>query len=285
MRFLLFTCLLFALPAPSHGAEPAQPSPAEAEIAACSRHLQALGKALAAYRRDRGEYPDHLSDLLSRYVTDRALLRCPADRTSGTPGYRGAASEPGLACSYSYEMSTDPAGVHCYRLGPRPAGRSWRAQKEAQQVNFGERVPLLRCGHHQVTVARRARPVLLNLSMAGELYRSSARWELAPETLPAVLSCLERDLDQGAATFRRHWEPKQLDEYFRTVRPAPAHRDRCRKVAARLATQVFDAPFESASALARAVENLYQGAGDTERAELWHRRWTGGLLAPVSFQA
>jgi hypothetical protein len=41
-------------------------------------------------------------------------------------------------------------------------------------------------------------------------------------------------------------------------------------------------PFRLAYQLSSAIESLYRAAGDTQNALLWRRRWTRGLLAPIS---
>ena len=51
----------------------------EDAVAACTQHLQTIGRALAAYQHDNGELPRHLSDLYPKYVADRAVFHCPAD--------------------------------------------------------------------------------------------------------------------------------------------------------------------------------------------------------------
>jgi hypothetical protein len=270
--------LLFTAAAPCLGKRPSPPDAA----ATCTRQLKAIGRALSAYQQARGELPAHLSELYPRYLADRGLVHCPADPSTGAPDFKGAAADPKLSCSYSYEMTTDSTAVHCLLLGPRPASMTWRVQKQAQQAYFGDRVPALRCGHHAGTSGGAARGSFLNLTLSSQVYRSGSRWELEAETLPSLLACLERDLDQGAETFRRRWEPGQLAEYLRTVESNPACRTRGRTVAGKLAAMAWASPFRLAYQLSTAVEGLYRAAGDTPNALLWRRRWTRSLLAPIS---
>src|SRR4030095_8401190 len=70
-------------------------------------HLQTIGKALQQYEQDTHRLPDQLSDLLPKYLSDGAILHCPADPTPGSPGRSYAHKDPKLPVSYSYEFSAD----------------------------------------------------------------------------------------------------------------------------------------------------------------------------------
>ena len=71
--------------------------------------MQAIGRALAAYRRDhQGNLPPHLSDLYPKYLTDKGLLLCPADPNAGSES-----TDPELPCDYHYD--NHPGGL---LLGP-----------------------------------------------------------------------------------------------------------------------------------------------------------------------
>jgi hypothetical protein len=210
-------------------------APTERGVAACTRNLQAIGRSLEAYQRDYGELPPHLSDLRPKYLKDKLLFHCPNDPSPGKPGFEGAAADPKLSISYSYEMSTDRTSVRCFLLGPRPPGMTWREQKAAQRVNFGDRVPVIRCWYHTDTRGGNARPIVLNLTLSGQVFRSQGRWELEADTVAAVLACMERDVAMGAETFRRRWRAPKIVEYLEAVPPTPALRDRCRMVASKMA--------------------------------------------------
>jgi hypothetical protein len=278
-RFLTLSFALLTAAAAPCLAKPSAPPDA---AASCTRQLKTISRALSAYQQAQGELPAHLSDLLPRYLADPKLLHCPADPSPGVPDFQGAAGDPKLRSSYSYEMTTDSTTVRCLQLGPRPQNLTWREQKLAQQVHFGDRVPVLRCGHHDDTSGVGQKGSFLNLTLSGQVYRSASRWELDAVSLPAVLTCLERDLDQGTETFRRRWQPDRLAEYLRTVETNPACRARGRAVAGKLMALVFSSNFSTAYQLSNAVESLYRASGDTRNALLWRRRWTRGLLAPVS---
>src|SRR4051812_18136461 len=174
--------------------------------AACSHHLEAIGRALSAYQKENGKLPPHLSDLSPRYLTDRALFHCPADPSRGEPV--AGRADPKLPISYLYEMSLEkgPGGL---LLGPGPSGPSvtWRAQKLAQRIFFGDRVPVVRCWHHlsQAGVPAGEKPFVLNLTLKGQVYRGQEYWETDSGTVPAVLSAMERDLAIGPELFHRRW--------------------------------------------------------------------------------
>ena len=55
-----------------------------------------------------------------------------------------------------------------------------------------------------------------------------------------------------------------------------------RAVAGKLTALVFSSTFDLAYQLSSGVESLYRASGDSRNALLWRRRWTRGLLAPVS---
>jgi hypothetical protein len=160
--------MLLLLAAPGWSAPLAAPLDEHAKL--CIRQLQAIGRALAAYQRDRGELPPHLSDLYPRYLADLTLLLCPADQQFGATGLSGVDPDP-LPISYFYEMSLAgrPGGL---LLGPAPAGRrvTWRQWKMAQRVQYGDRVPVVSCWHHLRQGYR------LNLTLTGHVYRSEIYW-------------------------------------------------------------------------------------------------------------
>src|SRR5947209_13961104 len=84
----------------------AAPVPSD-DAATCTKHLEAIGRALEAYQKEKKELPPHLSDLYPQYLTDKALLHCPADPTAGEPGLEESPKDPNLPTSYLYEMSLE----------------------------------------------------------------------------------------------------------------------------------------------------------------------------------
>src|SRR5437016_13325567 len=97
----LVILVLLAFLTPPGRAAPRSPPDA---VTTCTRNLQAIGRALAAYRHANGGLPPHLSDLYPKYLTDRRLLHCPSDPSPGEPGYV-ASGDPKLPISYLYEFS------------------------------------------------------------------------------------------------------------------------------------------------------------------------------------
>ncbi|MBI4577936.1 MAG: hypothetical protein HY722_16865 [Planctomycetes bacterium] len=63
----------------------------DAQLELCAQQLSRLGVALHAYRRDHGEVPASLEDLMAAllkegYVTDPGIFRCPAHADGGEDG-------------------------------------------------------------------------------------------------------------------------------------------------------------------------------------------------------
>jgi hypothetical protein len=247
-------------------------APTGAAGAGCTQQLQAIGRALSTYRRERRELPPHLSALYPKYVSDKKLFHCPADPSPGKPGYEGAAVDPGMPVSYLYEMSLakNAAG---FMLGPGPGGGSatWRDVKMAQRQYFGDRVPVVRCWHHLLQPSAGGPPFTLNLTLGGLVYRSGASWEFDPGTLPVVIACFERDLGGGVKRLRERWLLDRLPMYVvQTAHPGPGAppfpatlRDRLRSAASKVMARNNAEPERDLQLVAAA---LSQAAGDTEKA-------------------
>ncbi len=109
--------------------------------------LRMLAAALAEYRRDNGDVPKELEDLVPKYVADKDLLKCPV---TGEP------------FSYQFSASTEFQGS-TYREAKL---------KQLKDPDIGEYVPIIR-----------AKGVLkngnvINLSYGGEIYESGVGWEV-----------------------------------------------------------------------------------------------------------
>ena len=236
------------------------------EAVACAQHLQAIGRALAAYQRDRGDLPPHLSDLYPDYLADARLFHCPADRSSGSPGLQGIAEDPMLPTSYIYEMSLEKNAMG-FLLGPIPGRQAltWRGLKMAQRVQFGSRVPVVRCWHHLMGSGTRSEPFVLSLTPKGQVYRSESFWEFDPETVPAVLARMEQDLSAGPDQFRRRWRPQAMAWYFFSFagRVPEETSNRMRTAAARLAALTRAG---GSGDVWSAVGSLYYAGGDSAKA-------------------
>jgi peroxiredoxin len=236
------------------------------------QHLQAIGRALTAYRRaHHGALPAHLSDLYPGYLNDKAMLHCPADASPGTPSPAGGAmADPNMPVSYLYEMGSDPA-AYTVSFGPNPDGKlTWYQQKMAQRAYFGDRVPVVGCWHHTHVPAGQAPPVM-NLALSGTVFQSVEMWEHDAGTVSILLASLERDLAAGPERVHRRWTAGSISEYFGSVPAMPGLRDRLRAAAAKLAA--LSGPFsQDAAAQSAAVASLYGAAGDMEEAALDYNR-------------
>lgn len=246
---------------------PGVQEPADDAAGVCVRHLQAVGRALAAYRRDHMELPVHLSDLYPAYLPDRRLLHCPSDSSPGDQVYRWMESDP-VPVSYLYEMSLapHPRGM---MLGPAPGGRvtTWRDLKMCHRVHFGDRVPVVSCWHHLQHQYR------LDLTLPGQVYCSSLDWEDDPNSVMVLLDRMERDLAAGYEPFHRRWWPG-TDAWFFIAQEgwAPGEvRNRMRIVAGKLAAAQRRDSRLALNSVADLTGSLWYAAGDTEKAVAAYR--------------
>jgi hypothetical protein len=246
----------------------AAPAPPDEATAACMRRLKTIGQALKSYQQARGDLPAYLSVLTPRYLRDKGTLHCPADPSPGDLGAQAGRvpSDPNMPVSYLYEMNAQVA-VFNLHFAPKPDGKlTWRQQKRAQRVYFGDRVPVVRCWHHTQVPAGQT-PFVPGLALSGKVFRTVTDWEYDPQTVPVLLASLERDLAAGPATFRRRWSLGEIAAYFSSVPPMPALRARLRAAAKRLAAMPGPFPKTPAGGRAAAVASLYRAAGDTVQAE------------------
>jgi tetratricopeptide (TPR) repeat protein len=271
-RHLTLLGIAALIAAPAWGAPAARGD----AIDPCTRHLQAIGRALAAYQRDNGELPPHLSDLYPKYLADKKLLHCPADPSPGEPGLEGTLddeirppADPAMPISYSYPMSTLRPRVIFGTPGPRrPGARTWRGQMLGMGDWFGDTVPVVRCWHHVTERTVYRDPRILNLALNGQVYRSTGNWQMAHVAVEEELTRMERDLAAGPAQFRSRWWPDEVALFFAWggMRPTPALRDHLRAVAAKLtALGRTDATMASRS-VNTLIGGLYRAAGDREKA-------------------
>jgi peroxiredoxin len=264
-RFSLLAAAALALCAATCFAASAPPDTA---TAACRRHLQAIGRALKAYKRANGSLPSHLSDLYPKYLKDKATLHCPADPTPGDPTAQvpSALPDPGMPVSYLYEMSADPA-TFVVPFGPAPDGKvTWQQQKMAQHDYFGDRVPVVRCWHHAEVPAGQTPLVLVpELDLAGKVTRTVPGWEYDPAVVPALLTSLERDLAAGPDRLHR-WSPGEIARYFAAAPSVPTLHARLHAAAEKLAAMAEPFPNASPGTRSTAIASLYGAAGEMEKA-------------------
>ncbi len=131
--------------------------------------MKKIFDALTAYKKAKGDFPPHLSDLVPEYLPDAKVLLSPLDVADPPAPPRGR--DPKLACSYRYEFNGDQMGGN---------GKTMRDVKTAQVEEYGPIVPMLRCALYNS---------LINVSYAGEVFETGPVWE----TDPFVKARLEKD--------------------------------------------------------------------------------------------
>jgi peroxiredoxin len=134
----------------------------EKNIEICTQNLIAIGKSIQAYQKEKGDYPEWLSDLHHpKYLPDPDILICPSDRNGGK-ALMPRNIDPNMPVSYGYQFHPE------YR-GDRITDR---------RLIYGDVIPLVRCRHH-------VNPEFhcLNLSFSYKIARSISFWELQPEQL------------------------------------------------------------------------------------------------------
>ena len=152
----------------------------EKNIEVCTQNLVAIGKAVEAYKKEHGDFPEWLSELHPKYLPDANLLLCPADKEGGKPiSYWNA--DPKMPVSYGYEF----------------------LPKNREKINetrfvYGDHIPLVRCLHHinWDKVSKEG----LNLSFSLNIYKSGATWKYVPEDIygspEAAIAAFENALSQ-----------------------------------------------------------------------------------------
>lgn len=128
----------------------------------CTQNLIAIGKSIQIYQKEKGDYPEWLSDLHHpKYLPDPDILICPSDQRGGK-AIMSRNIDPNMPVSYGYQYHPE------YR-GDRITDR---------RLIYGDVVPLVRCRHH---AAREFH--CLNLNFSYKVTRSISFWELQPEQL------------------------------------------------------------------------------------------------------
>jgi tetratricopeptide (TPR) repeat protein len=188
------------------------------QLATCKRHLEAIGRAMQAYRRDHREFPEQLSDLYPRYLKDKSALHCPADPTPGDPGLPVLPHDSRIPTSYLYGMSRErvPETITGLQLldGRAGMGLTWRDVRTTQALRFGGLVPLVTCIHHAKATHLGWPDDALHLTMAGTVRRCSSWWETEPATVEAIAKRIMADLNAGPKAFERRWLVSALDAYL-----------------------------------------------------------------------
>ena len=116
----------------------------------CTQNLTAIGKAIQAYHNEHDDFPDWLSELYPKYLSDANLLLCPADEEGGKSVY-AINEDPKMPVSYGYQFHP-----------------KYREEKTEERLIYGDVIPLTRCRHHENQAFE-----CLNLSFAFKVYSSS----------------------------------------------------------------------------------------------------------------
>ena len=163
----LFAVFLFSVaqfPVPSSaqiGRERLKTLPGEKEID--REQMLQIWKAVMAYISEKGQTPDHLSDLVPKYLPDKEVLISPVSKRLGIVTGNNGYADPNLPSSYCYEFSGGKfAG----------GGKSFREVKQAQMQEFGPVVPLIRLFIYDR---------VLNVSYSGDFYETELYWETSKE--------------------------------------------------------------------------------------------------------
>ena len=131
-------------------------------IEICTQNLIAIGKSIQTYQKEKGDYPEWLSDLHHpTYLPDPDILICPSDKTGGK-AVMPRNVDPNMPVSYGYQFHPE------YR-GDRITDR---------RLIYGDVIPLVRCRHHANREFH-----CLNLSFSYKVTQSISFWERQPEQL------------------------------------------------------------------------------------------------------
>ena len=141
----------------------------------CKGHLIEIGKAIQAYQKEHGDFPQWLSDLHPKYLPDAATLLCPADEDGGKTHFFVNA-DPKMSISYDYQFH------------PR-----YRKDKTMERLMYGDVLPLVRCRHHENQPFE-----CHNLSFAFKVYWSAGVYKPDEmyETVEEAIEALEKGFKQ-----------------------------------------------------------------------------------------
>ena len=151
----------------------------EKNIEVCTQNLVAIGRAVEAYKNEHDDFPEWLSELHPKYLSDANLLLCPADKEGSKPvSYWNA--DPKMPVSYGYEFL--------------PKNRE---KKTEQRKVYSDNIPLVRCLHH-INWDEEVSKEGLNLSFSLKIYKSHLFWRDTPEDMygspEAAIAAFENSL-------------------------------------------------------------------------------------------
>ncbi len=156
---------------------PGNPVKVQQNVEICEQHLHEIGKAIQAYQKEHGDFPEWLSDLYPKYLPDADSLLCPADEDGGKT-YFLVNADPKMSMSYDYQFHP-----------------KYREDKTEERLMYGDVLPLVRCRHHENQPFE-----CLNLSFAFKVYWSSGVYtpDEMYETVEGAIEVLEKGLQRQA---------------------------------------------------------------------------------------
>lgn len=155
----------------------------------CEQQLVAIGEAVRAYQKEHDALPMWLSELHPRYLTDKTVLLCPADKRGGKAIFAYNV-DPNLPVSYGYQFHPE------YRDG-----------KTEERRVYGDAIPMVRCRHHVYPDFE-----CLNLSFDFQVSKSASVWQ---RDLVAIYGSLEAAITASEGALQRITN----DERFYMLRP------------------------------------------------------------------
>jgi len=155
----------------------------EKNIEVCTQNLVAIGKAIEAYQKEHGDFPEWLSELHPKYLADANTLICPADEEGGKTIF-SLNTDPKMPVSYGYQFHPE-----------------YREEKNTQREMYGDVIPLVRCRHHENEDFG-----CLNLSFSSKIYKSFGVWESRLEDLYGSDEAWVQD-DQLVGLLDQQWAP------------------------------------------------------------------------------
>ena len=186
-------------------------------IELCTHNLMVIGKAIQTYQKEHEDFPEWLSDLYPKYLTDAHVFICPADDKDGKAGHHpnidfvAISKAIGKTGSHQDIDSRMPMSYR-YQLVPE-----YRDKKSEQRLVLGDVVPLVRCWHHENEDFE-----ALNLSFSSQIYKSSTIWEHTPEDIygshEAALTAIEEILARHPDDERYPDDKRFFDLYPQLVR-------------------------------------------------------------------
>ena len=150
----------------------------------CVQNLHSIGNALKTYEKDYDIFPEWLSNLYPKYLSDSDALICPADEDKGIP-IIPYDTDPNPPVSYNYDCNADYY-------------KQWL--KKERLVHHGTN-PIVRCPHHANPDSEHTllSNLYLNLSFSNTIFVSEGDWRKNPikmhGNLEAAIAGYEKALE------------------------------------------------------------------------------------------